>query len=320
MLNFGILGCGGISDRFCKVLNTEQGVAISAVAARDIDRAAAFKARHKAGRACTYDELVRDRGVDIVYIGTVHSHHYEQIKMCLENGRHVLCEKPMVLHGAQARECFALAKERNLLLMEAMWVRCNPCVREATHWVREGLIGEVKLVKADFCYASRYVPESRIYNPGLAGGALYDVGVYVIEFATGILGENPSQVTGALQYAPTGVDTVTSLSLGFPGGAVASLTCAVNVSVPSTALIYGTEGHIRLDDFWKTHDATRYDNAGNITGSFHADFEDGFSFQIRHVVDLMNRGATESDLIPPEDTIVCADVFDALLPAREGLA
>jgi predicted dehydrogenase len=320
MLNFGILGCGGIADRFCNVLRKEPGAAIRAVAARDADKAAAFRDRHRAARSCSYAELVRDSGVDIVYIATVHSHHYEQIKLCLVNGKHVLCEKPMVLHGAQARECFALARQKNLFLMEAMWVRCNPCVREATRWVREGLIGEVKLIKADFCYASRYVPESRIYNPALAGGALYDVGVYVIEFATGILGENPSHISGALQYAPTGADVTTSVSLGFPCGAVASLNCAVNVSLPSTALIYGTGGYIQLDDFWRTHDATRYDNAGNIAEHFHAEFEDGFSYQIQHVVDLMKRGALESDLIPPADTLACADVFDTLLSIREGFA
>jgi len=317
MVRFGIMGCGGISDRFCSVLNKENGVSIQAVAARDLGKAEAFAKKHGANTSCTYEELVRDSKVDIVYIGTVHSHHYEQIKLCLENGKPVLCEKPMVLHGDDARECFALAKEKGLLLMEAMWTRMNPCIIEATCWVREGAIGDVKLVTADFCYNAPYDPESRIFNPELAGGALYDVGVYVVEFAGGILGEGPNHIAAAVQFAQTGADTYTALSLSYPGGAVASLTCGVTAATPHSGAVYGTKGSIVFSgEFWRTHDAICYDNGGNIVESFHEDFEDGFCYMIRHVVDLINSGAIESRLIPWKDTVACADLFDRVLGGK----
>lgn len=313
MLKFGILGCGGISDRFCGVLNREENVAIHAVAARQPDQAARFAKKHGAGRSCGYGELLQDSSVDIIYIGTVHNRHYEQIKLCLEHGKHVLCEKPMVLHGAQARECFELAKRKKLLLMEGMWTRCNPCVMKAAEWVRAGKIGDVKLVTANFCFHAPYDPEGRLYNPDLAGGALYDVGVYVIEFATGILGENPVRASGIAKRTDTGVDGFTGITLDFPGGAIASLNCGFTAKTPHDAAIYGTAGSIEIKDFWRAHDAVLFDANGERVESIHEEFEDGFSYEIRHVVELMERGALESDLIPPADTIACADLFDRLL-------
>jgi predicted dehydrogenase len=313
MLRFGILGCGGISTRFCTALEKESGVKIQAVAARDPAKAAAFGEQFGAERACSYEELVRDSDVDIVYIGTVHSHHAEQIKLCLEHGKSVLCEKPMVLHEKDARECFALAKEKNLLLMENMWVRSNPCFRQAQEWVKSGRIGEPRLVTAKFCFHSSYNPESRLYSEETAGGAIYDVGVYGIEFATGILGESPEFVTAAYQTVGTGVDGCASISLRFGSGAIASVLCAINVAAGDDAYIYGSKGSISMKHFWKAHDAVLFDEKGNEIDRFSADFEDGFSFQIQHVVELMERGATVSDLIPPGDTIVCANVFDKII-------
>jgi predicted dehydrogenase len=322
------MGCGGIARRFCDVLRKEGGVKIQAAAARDTEKAAAFAREYGAEWSGDYEGLVRNPDVDIVYIATVHGFHYEHIRLCLENGKGVLCEKPMVLHEWQARECFELAADKKLFLMEGMWVRCNPCVRKAAQWVSEGLIGDVRLITANFCFNSAYNPESRLYNPVLGGGALYDVGVYVIEFATGIMGQNPVYATGTASRLPggstgsghpeesvfnTGVDTHASLSLGFPGGALASLNCGINVGVPPDAVIYGSKGSITLPHFWSAHDAVCMDGHGNRLDSFHADFEDGFCFEIRHVVDLIMRGKLVSDLVPPEDTIACAGVFDKIL-------
>ncbi|MDR1664601.1 MAG: Gfo/Idh/MocA family oxidoreductase [Clostridiales bacterium] len=312
-VNFGILGCGSIARRFSRFLNNEKSANLKACAARDPEKAAVFAQENNAERACTYEELVRDPEVDAVYIATVHNRHYEQIKLCLENGKHVICEKPMVLHAAQARECFALAKKKNRLLMEGMWTRCLPAVRQATDWVSGGLIGEVKLVTANFCFNAPYDAESRIYNPLLAGGALYDVGVYVIEFATGVLRQNPENTAYAVARAATGADACVSLSLHFPSGAVASLNCAVNVNAPSDGIIYGTDGYIKLNDFWRAQAATRFDCDGNVAETFREGFDDGFRYEIRHVTDLIERGATESELIPPADTIACAEIFDQVL-------
>ncbi|MDR1688834.1 MAG: Gfo/Idh/MocA family oxidoreductase [Clostridiales bacterium] len=313
MLKFGIMGCGGISSRFCAALSREKNVEVSAVAAREKAKAEEFAAKYNAKRALTYEELVKDTDVDIIYIGTVNSEHYRQIKLCLENGKNVLCEKPMVMTGKLARECFALAKEKKLFLMEAMWTRCNPCFLAAKKMVENGRIGEVKLISANFCFRNDFNPESRLYNKDLGGGALYDLGVYTIEFATGIMGVNPESVSGSLTYAATGVDEAASITLKFPGGALASLNSCFNVTAQNDANIYGTRGSILLKEFYTARDCYVFteNRVGDIL--LHEDFIDGFAYQIRHVVDLFERGCLVSDLIPPEDTIACADIFDTLL-------
>jgi predicted dehydrogenase len=312
MLHFGIMGCGGISDRFCGVLNKESGVVLQAVAARDKMKASTFAKKHNANRACTYEELVQDSNVEIIYIGTVHNRRLEQIRLCLENGKHVLCEKPMTLHEAEARECFALAKEKNLLLMENMWPRANPCLIKAREWVRDGKIGDVKLINASFSFNFPYDPEHRLYNAETAGGAIYDVGVYVIEFAMGILNEAPESVASILKTVATGVDGSAGILLGFANGAIATLNCALTVQTPHDAYIYGSNGSIMIKEFWRSHDAVLCDKNGKEIDRVHAEFEDGFCYQIRHVVELMKKGATESYLIPPADTIACAKVFDEI--------
>jgi predicted dehydrogenase len=313
MLNFGIMGCGGISDRFCDVLNKESGVALQAVAARDKAKAAAFAEKHGAKRACTYEELVQDNNVDIIYIGTVHNRRLEQIRLCLENGKHVLCEKPMTLHEAEAQECFALAKEKNLLLVENMWPRANPCLIKAREWVRDGKIGDIKLINASFSFNFPYDPKHRLYDAETAGGAIYDAGVYPIEFAIGILNEAPESVASIFKTVATGVDGSAGIILGFANGAIATLNCALTVKTPHDAYIYGNNGSIEINkDFLRAHDAILFDNNGKEIDRVHADFEDGFCYQIRHIVELIHKGATESNLIPPADTIACAKVFDLI--------
>ncbi|MDL2234331.1 Gfo/Idh/MocA family oxidoreductase [Ruminococcaceae bacterium OttesenSCG-928-L11] len=311
---YGIIGCGGISNRFAGVLAQSETGEIHGAAARNPESAREFCAKHGGKPYADYDELIQDTAVDVVYIGTVHSHHYDLVKQCLNRGKNVLCEKPLVLHAAQARELADLARQQNCFLMEAMWTRCNPVVIEATRWVREGRIGKPVVVNAAFCSRNTYNPEGRIYNPALAGGALYDVGVYVIEFATGLLGENPSEIHAAVTNADTGVDDYVSMALRFPSGAQASLQCGISAYVPHKASIHGTEGYIEFEpEFWKPKSCTLYQSKGEPIDTFSVEFEDGFCYQIDHVADMLNQGRIESTRIPWQDTIACAAVFDAIL-------
>lgn len=317
-VRFGIMGCGGISSRFCSVLNSVEGTVLQGVAARDPAKAKAFAGQYGAVKAyVSYEALARDEAIDIVYIGTIHSNHHELIRLCLENGRRVLCEKPMVLTAEVAKALTTLAEEKNLLLMEAMWTRCLPTIRKVREWVADKAIGEARLVTANFSGFAHYDSASRLFDPALAGGALYDVGVYVIEFATGVLGENPCSVSGAVHRAPSGVDDCVAISLTFPGGALASLNCGTNAWAPHTAAIYGTDGYIEIEaEFWRAKTVKRYDAKGELAEAFSIDFDDGFLYEIKHVMDLVERDATQSELIPWRDTIACAEVFDSLLGTK----
>ncbi len=312
-IKFGIIGLGKISSRFAKVLNTVEGVELAAVASRDLERAKSFSKQYKAHKAyASYDEVIYDPNVDVVYIGLTHNFHYEFTKKCLEAHKPVLCEKPLVITQKQANELVSLAKKNNTFLMEAMWTRCMPAYLKAQEWIKLGRIGQVKLITANFSYRVPYDPDNRIYSKETDGGSLYDVGIYPIDFAMGIIGEPPQSVTGSVQFAPNGVDEGAAFSMKFASGALANLACGFNVTAMEEAYIYGTHGRIVLENCFGPQFAILYDEDGKEVEKFKHPVPDGFEHQIRHCEELLRAGKTESNLIPWEDTIASAAIFDAL--------
>jgi predicted dehydrogenase len=313
-VRFGIIGLGGISNRFASVLNTVKGVELAAVASSDEAKAVEFAKKHHAGRACkSYADLVEDKDVDVVYIGLTHNFHYDAIKLCLNHGKGVLCEKPMLLTKKDAQELAALAKEKNVLLMEAMWSRFTPAFIKAKEWVNSGKVGQVKLIHASFCFNFPFNPSHRLFNPALAGGSLYDAGVYPIEFTTGILGENPKHVSGFASFCDTGVDDYAAFTMNFESGALASLSCGMTAVTNRDARIYGTEGHVVVYDFIGSRKCELVDNDNKVIERFEVSFDDGFIFEIEHFADLFRNGKTESDIMPLKDSIACAGIFDELM-------
>lgn len=312
-IRFGIIGLGIISNRFAKVLKTATGVELTSVAARDQARADEFAHTYGAKKASSnYQDVIDDPEVDIIYDGLTHNFHYEITKLCLEHHKAVLCEKPFVTNRKDAVELAALARQNHTFLMEAMWTRCMPAFQQAKSWVKEGKIGAVRLISADFNYLSEYDPEGRLFNPKLAGGSVFDVGVYPIEFATGILAETPTGVSGQAQISPSGVDAAAAISLSFASGALANLTCGFNVPTPNTGTIYGTEGRIELDSCYQPMEIKLFDAKGRQIDHFKRVVPDGFIYQIEHSAELIGSGKLESDLIPLADTVACAGIFDEL--------
>lgn len=313
-VRFGIIGLGGIANRFAGVLKNAEGTSLRAVASRDMKRSEAFAKEYNAIKAYdNYDELLQDEEVDIVYVALTHNFHYDIIKKCILQGKAVLCEKPFVTTKKDADELIELAKEKNVLLMEAMWSRCIPAFRKAREWVAGGLIGKPQLVQAAFCFHIPFDAEHRLFNPELAGGSLYDAGVYPIEFATGILGENPVEVSGIAHKCATGVDDFTVINLGFASGALASLSCGLNARVSQDAIVYGTEGKVIVYNFLGTHKVERYNENGELLETFEEEFEDGFIYEIQHISELFRNKKIESEYIPLKDTSACAGIFDKLI-------
>ncbi len=313
-VRFGIIGLGGIAQRFARVLNTAENVELTAVASREMRRSAAFAQKYGAKKAYdSYSELIGDSGVDVVYVALTHNFHYEIVKECLNKGKGVICEKPFVLHKKDAEELAALSKSKNVLLMEAMWSRFIPAFKKAREWVKTGKVGEVRLVNASFCFNIPFDPKHRLYDPEVAGGSLYDAGVYPIEFATGILGENPTAVNGLAKFCSTGVDEYVAMNMKFESGALASLNCGVSAVASQDARIYGTKGNIVVYSFLGSKRCELYDNENKLVERFEQDFEDGFIFQIEHFRDLYLNKKTESDIIPHKDSIACAGIFDELM-------
>lgn len=312
-VRFGILGLGLISSRFAGVLQSMDGVELAAVASRDMPRSAAFAQTYGARKAYdNYLDLVTDDAVDAVYIGLLNNRHLELGRLCLEQHKPVLCEKPLVTTEKDAVEFVNLARANQTLLMEAMWTRCQPAYLQARQWLQENKIGRVKCIRAEFCHEIAYDPGSRFYDPTLGGGSLFDLGVYTIEFTTGILGENPNRVSGQAQITPSRVDAAAAFTLGFPGGCLASLTCGFSFTSRDEAVVYGSSGRIELDRCYAPVNIQRYDAEDNLVETFSGPEGDGFEHQIRHFAELVRQGKLESDLVPLEDSIACARVFDQL--------
>lgn len=313
-VRFGIIGLGAISTRFAAVLNTAEDAELVAVASTDKSKADAFAQKFGAKKAYgSYLDLVKDNEVDVVYIGVTHNFHYDVVKLCLNNKKGVLCEKPLVTNRKEAEELAAISKEQKVLLMEAMWTRCIPAFKKAREWVHNGKIGNVKLINASFCFNVPFNPESRLFNPKLAGGSLFDAGVYPIEFTTGILNENPNKVTGLSTISKTGVDDFVAMSMSFKSGALATLSCGIIANTNRDAGIYGTAGRIIVYDFLCSKKCELYDNKNNLIESFEEDFKDGFIYEIEHFIDLYKTNKIESNIIPLKDTVACAGIFDDLM-------
>jgi predicted dehydrogenase len=312
-IRFGIVGLGGISRRFAKALNSVDGVELTAVAASDPAKAKAFASEFGAKKVCqSYADLINDKEVDAIYIGLTTNFHYEITRQCLEQHKAVLCEKSFVTTQKEAKELAALARANRVLLMEAMWTRCLPAFIKARDWVKRGRIGKVKLITASFCFKADPDPNARWLNPKLGGGAMYDVGVYPIDFVIGILDEYPSAVNGLVKISATGVDESVTMSMDFASGALASLSFGFLNSSPRTASIYGSDGMIVVDECVGPHKCELFNEEEKMIDTFNDPEEDGFVHQIRHFAGLYRAGKLESDLIPLNDTIACAGIFDDL--------
>ncbi|GKU27215.1 dehydrogenase [Clostridium folliculivorans] len=313
-VRFGIIGLGDIASRFATVLNTAQGVELNSVAASDMGRAVAFKERFGAKKAYDkYIDLMKDEEVDVIYIAQTHNFHFDMVKLCLNNNKPVICEKPLVTNKQDAEELAKLSRDNNVLLMEAMWSRCIPTTQKAKQWVKEKKIGDVKLINASFAFNFPFDPEHRLYNPKLAGGSLYDVGVYPIEFTTGILEEKPALINSVGTISKSGIDDFVVMNMKFNSGALASLSCGFTADTNRDAHIYGSDGHIVVYDFLGPRRCELYDRQNNLVEIFEENFEDGFIYQINHFVDLYKNNKIESDIIPLQDTIDCAEIFDTVL-------
>jgi dihydrodiol dehydrogenase / D-xylose 1-dehydrogenase (NADP) len=301
---WGILGPGRIATRFATDLQELPGAKLAAVGSRSADRAAAFAQEFGAQRAYgSYEELAADPEVDAIYVATPHPFHKDHTLLCLRHGKAVLCEKPMAINEAQVQEMVACARENQVFLMEATWTRFLPVIRHVREWLRENKIGDVCMLFADFGFRTRWDPQGRLLNPDLAGGALLDVGVYTVAFASMVFGASPVEVKASAHIGETGVDEQSALLLRYDGGALALLSCAVRTNTPQEAHIIGTEGSIHIPAFWHATAAT-LDVAGQepvqVSGPA------GYHYEAAEVMSCLHDGRLESPQMPLDESIAIA--------------
>ena len=245
-IRWGVLATGGIAATFTEDLLTLDDAEVVAVGSRTPETAQAFADRYRIPRAHgSWAGLAADPDVDIVYVATPHSAHHAAAALCLDAGKAVLCEKPLTLDAGQAEDLFRRAEASGVFFMEAMWTRTVPAILKMAEMVRSGVIGEPRLVTADFSTAFKAGPEHRVRAPELGGGALLDLGVYPLALARLVFGE-PSVVQAAATLTPEGVDDTTAVTLVHPGGGIAALTCSISADGTWSATVAGTEGRIEF--------------------------------------------------------------------------
>jgi predicted dehydrogenase len=312
-IRWGILGTGAIAAAFATALRQVTDATLFAVGSRSQTSADDFAQTHDVGRAfASYAELAADPDVDVVYIASPHTAHFEHTMLCLGAGKHVLCEKPFALNSTQTEQMVALAKHNGLFLMEAMWMRFIPLIIELRRRVDAGEIGQVRMIQADFGFRAPRNPHSRLFNPELAGGALLDLGIYPLAFSALLLGA-PTEITSLANIGTTGVDEQSAYVLKHEGGELSVLASALRTQTSMSAWVYGTDGRIHLPkQFWRAKEMVLYRNEMEPE-SIHLPYTgNGYQFEAQEVVDCLRDGKTESEIMPLRDSESLMGTMDTI--------
>jgi predicted dehydrogenase len=313
-VRWGILATGSIAASFTEDLLRLPDARVTAVGSRTAEAAERFAERYGIPHAHgSWQALAADPDVDVVYVATPHSAHHEATAICLDADRAVLCEKAFTVNLAQARDLVTRAADRGVFLMEAMWMYVNPVVRRLVDLVRDGAVGEVRLVQADFGVMAPADPTHRMWAPGLAGGALLDLGVYPVSFAHLLLGA-PATISAHAALSPAGVDENTGILLGYDSGAVALLSCSLVTDTPHAAKVSGTRGRVEIANGFFNPDGFTLHRDGHEPEQVRmpTEFGNGYVHEAAEVMRCLRAGLTESPLVPLAGTLEIMATLDAI--------
>lgn len=317
-IRWGLLGTGRISREFAEDLALLDDHAIAAVGSRTAESAAAFAAAHGAARAHdSYAGVVSDPGVDVVYVGTPHHRHADDVRLALEAGKPVLCEKPFTLDAATTAGLLDLARERGLFVAEAMWMRTNPVIRAVHERAAAGACGPIRQVRADLGFVGK--PEvRRLWDPTLGGSALMDIGVYPLTFALMILGE-PDSIAAAGTLAGNGVDTDGGAVLTYASGAVATISWSFRTWSDGRAAISGPGGRVEVPAPMHHPPFATYAHGESLTELRPPVTGLGLAHEAEEVGRCLREGLTESPLLPHAGSLAVARACDEIR-AQLGVA
>ncbi len=298
--NWAILGCGKIARKFAADLKLLPNARLYAAASRSLQNAQQFVAETGFEKAYgSYQEMVNDPEVDVVYIASPHSHHYEHALLCLNHQKAVLCEKAFAINSSEVKAMIETARRNNTFLMEAFWTRFQPSFLKAMEIIRSGELGALKMIHSDFAFNAEYSPEKRLYNVALGGGSLLDIGIYPIFMTLMALGK-PSEIKTMASFCPTGAEESILMSFRYPGGEIASLASSfASYSATQTEFCF-ENGFIRLNrrfytpttlTYWKNWEEEK-------TIAFDKGIGFGYELEAAHVMECLDAGKTESDLMP----------------------
>jgi predicted dehydrogenase len=323
MIRWGILGAGNIARKFAADLAFVKHSQLVAVGSRTQENAATFAKEFNISHVHgSYEALVNDPEVDVIYIATPHSHHFDNTMLCLDHNKAVLCEKAFSVNSRQAEQMIKKAREKKLFLMEAMWTKFLPHYQKMMELLKEGKLGDISSVLINFGFKPRVPTPARIFDPALAGGTILDIGVYNVFIAMSVLGK-PDHIDAHMTPAPSGIDAQCSVLFRYNNGAMAQLFTSFSAHLPTEADISGSNGRLRLTSRFYAPESTleyyperidskqdiSFDKPGNGTG---------YQFEAQHVVDCLEKGLTESPVMTLDDTLVMMNVLDEIR-AKAGI-
>ena len=298
--NWGILGCGHIARKFAGDLKLLSNANLYAASSRSLENAQSFAADLGFEKAYgSYLEMVTDPAVDVVYIATPHSHHFEHTLLCLNHKKAVLCEKAFAINSKEVEAMIKTARENNTFLMEAFWTRFQPSFLKVLEIIRSGELGALKIVRSDFAFNAEFNPEKRLYNVELGGGSLLDIGIYPVFMTLATLGK-PSEIKTMASFSPTGSEESVMMSFRYPGGEIASLVSSFAAHSSTQTEFSFENGFVRLNRrFYTPTTLTYWKNWGEeqiLTFEKGAGF--GYEREAAHVMKCLDEGRTESDIMP----------------------
>lgn len=310
--NVGIIGAGHIALKMASTLAALPRTHRYAIASREMRKAMTFAKEQGFERAYgSYEELMDDPKVDLIYIATPHAFHFEQAKACILKGKPVLCEKAFTANAAQAEELLKLAEEKQVFIAEAIWTRYLPMSRTIAELVRNGAVGTPYLLSTNLGYA--ITNRERLVRPELAGGALLDVGVYTLNFAAMVFGTEILSTTSTCVKMDNGLDAQDSITLVYPGERMAVLNCSMLARSDRQGIISGDGGHMIIDNINNPQSIKVLDGNYQTVAEFHAPSQvTGFEYEVNACIEALDKGLLQTLDMPHDETLRIMRQMDAL--------
>ena len=311
-MKIGILGAGNISRKTAPAMVALPEIECYAVASRSAQKARAFAEEFGFQKAYgSYGEMLDDPEVELVYIATPHSHHYEHMMLCLGRGKNVLCEKAFTMNARQAREVQTVAREKGLFVAEAIWPRYMPSRKMINDILDSGVIGKPNTLTANLSYVIH--DKQRIIEPNLAGGALLDIGVYGINFALMHFGTDIQKVESSVQMTETGVDAMETITIFYNDGRMAVLTHSIYCRSDRKGIIHGDKGYIVVENINNPQSVSVYDTEDRLLAHYLVPEQiNGYEYQFSECARMIGEGKKEADSMPMADTVYVMEFMDAL--------
>lgn len=310
---FAVMGAGNIAVKFCDAVQRLDNCTIAAVASKSMERAQNFAEKNQiAAYYDSYEEMLIQEKPDCVYIATTPDSHYALTKLCVKHHVPVLCEKAMFRSSAEAKDALGEAEQLGVFVMEGMWSRFLPTTKKALEWMKEGKIGEANCIHVTCGGAFDRIQNRRNFAPELGGGAAFDLTVYNYELATWFFGDEILEKGIVTTWDAYGVDMFNQVTLKYKDR-LAVLIAGCESAVEEGIVMSGTNGRMVIPHAHYGSEVFLYDRSGKLIEHFiDAETENGFVYEIQEVMDCIQAGKTESEVVPHRDTIACAELFDEI--------